>query len=125
MKNEEQKNEIVLKNPEELTWDEFLDMLEIAMKEDNAIAREGMKKIIAHLREDDGYYWEEISDINALKLFEYAGYTKDEDIIKAYENIRSEERYQAYVKRQKAIRKANMANSPLGRLKARVGKFLT
>ena len=133
--NEEQNDEIILKNPEELTWDEFLDMLEIARQTDNAIAREAMKGVIAQLRNDEGYFWEQVSDINAVKLFHYAGYNKKDDLVKLYDNLRSMKRYNEYKERerkrqieekekQKAIRKAKMANSPLGKLGARVKKLL-
>ena len=69
---------------------------------DNEIARKRMYEFIAKLEEDDGLFWE-MSDINAMKLFEYAGYTKREDLIKVYANIRSKTRYQEYVERQKKI----------------------
>ena len=47
----------------------------------------------------------------------YAGYTEHDDLVKLYQNLRSEERYKEFKERQKV-------NSPLGRLGARVKKFL-
>lgn len=65
-----------------------------------------------------------MSDINAVKLFSYAGYTEHDDLVKLYQNLRSEERYKEFLERQRAIRRAKMANSPLGKLDARVKKLL-
>ena len=121
--NEEQNKEIVLKDPEELEWHEFINLLKIAAKEDNEKARKIAEEFIENLENDDGYFWK-ISDLDAMILFQYAGYTEEDDLVKLYDNLRSMERYNEYKERQKAIRKANMANSPLGRLKARVYKFL-
>lgn len=91
-------------------------MLKSEADKDNEIARKRMYEFIAKLEEDDGLFWE-MSDINAMKLFEYAGYTKREDLIKVYANIRSKTRYQEYVERQKK-------NSILGRLKSSWQSFL-
>ena len=75
-----------------------------------------MYNIIDKLERDDGLYWE-LSDENAIKLFMYAGYTDHDDLVKLCNNIRSEERYQEYVERQKR-------NSFLGRLKSKVGEII-
>ena len=120
--NEEQYKKLIQKNPEELEWNELINMLKFRANNDNEEARREMYKVIELLEEDDGNYWK-ISDLNAMLLFQYAGYTEEDDLVKLYDNLRSMERYNEYKERQKAIRKANMANSPLGRLKARVGKF--
>ena len=132
--NENQNDNIILKNPDELTWDEFLDLLEIEAEKDNAIAREKMKRVITEFREDDGAFWR-VDDITTLRLFEYAGYTERDDLGRLYQNLRSMERFNEYKERarkrqieekerQKSIRKANMANSPLGKFGARVKNLL-
>lgn len=41
-----------------------------------------------------------------------------------YAKFRDKNRYKEFLERQKAIRKANMANSPLGKFGARVKKLL-
>ena len=121
--NEEQNKEIVLKDPEELEWHEFINLLKMSAEKDNEKARKIAEGFIEDLENDDGYFWK-MSDVDAVTLFQYAGYTDEDDLDKLYLNLRSMERYNEYKERQKAIRKANMANSPLGRLKARVYKFL-
>ena len=120
--NEEQNKEIVLKDPEELEWHEFINLLKMSAEKDNEKARKIAEGFIEDLENDDGYFWK-MSDVDAVTLFQYAGYTDEDDLDKLYHNLRSMKRYNEYKERQKAIRKANMANSSLGRLKARVGKF--
>ena len=121
--NEEQYKKLIQKNPEELEWNELINMLKFRANNDNEEARREMYKVIELLEEDDGNYWK-ITDSNAVKLLLYAGYTEEDVLVKLYNKFRSMERYNEYKERQKAIRKANMANSSLGRLKARVYKFL-
>ena len=120
--NEEQYKKLIQKNPEELERDEFINLLKFRANNDNEEARREMYNVIELLEEDDGNYWK-ITDSNAVKLLLYAGYTEEDVLVKLYNKFRSMERYNEYKERQKAIRKANMADSPLGRLKARVGKF--
>ncbi len=121
--NEEQDNKIILMDPEKIEWSDFLKMLKTEADKDNEITRKRMYEFIARLEENDGLFWE-MSDINAVKLFSYAGYTEHDDLVKLYQNLRSEERYKEFLEKQKAIRKAKMANSPLGKLGARVKKLL-
>ena len=121
--NEEQNKEIVLKDPEELEWHEFINLLKMSAEKDNEKARKIAEGFIEDLENDDGYFWK-MSDVDAVTLFQYAGYTDEDDLDKLYQNLRSMERYNEYKERQKAIRKAHVANSSLGRLKARVYKFL-
>ena len=121
--NEEQNKEIVLKDPEELEWHEFINLLKMSAEKDNEKARKIAEGFIEDLENDDGYFWK-MSDVDAVTLFQYAGYTDEDDLDKLCQNLRSMERYNEYKERQKSLRKANMANSSLGRLKARVYKFL-
>lgn len=121
--NEEQNKEIVLKDPEELEWHEFINLLKMSAEKDNEKAKKIAEGFIEDLENDDGYFWK-MSDVDAVTLFQYAGYTDEDDLDKLYHNLRSMERYNEYKERQKAIRKANMADSPLGKLGARVKKFL-
>ena len=120
--SKEDNNRIELKKPEDLEWEDLINILKRVADKDNATARAIAYGLIEELENDEGFFWR-MDNKEVLRLFIYAGYDEKDELIKLYAKFRDKNRYKEFLERQKAIRKANMANSPLGKLGARVKKF--
>ena len=103
------------KKPEELELSDLIELLKIEVETDSEKAKPHMYELIRLLETDEKYFWH-LTGINVANLIQYAGYHKEDDIYKAYINLRSIEKFKEYKERRR--------KQILSKLKSKVGRII-
>lgn len=107
-------NQYKRKKPEELELSDFIEQIKQTADRDNDEAKKIVYEIIHLLEEDEKNFWR-LSAYNVLNFIQYAGYHTEEDMEKAFKNLRSIEKYKEYkVRRIKKI--ISKIQSKIGRI---------